>query len=208
MWNMNCSDTSEKVCCRSMNLNHIIWQLCWTHPKAVPVAHLNLTIKHSTMLLVLSPLHGPLSFLPLLSPQVVFLLVLRLRIQGGHLPPFTPHDNPASFSSSILTRTLTFHFLAAFNSELLLAPITLSYDWQMGSIPLVEAVEDPRNAKTAFLCLVLGGLLFRSLWQVKKVIYALQLACTKCCWSLAMCFICLPWAVQQFGEDIYVRIWY
>lgn len=52
-------------------------------------------------------------------------------------------------------RFLTYSYLLAFNAWLLLAPITLCYDWQVGSIPLVESVWDVRNLATVFLVLVL-----------------------------------------------------
>uniref|UniRef100_A0A8C5UD59 DUF1736 domain-containing protein n=1 Tax=Malurus cyaneus samueli TaxID=2593467 RepID=A0A8C5UD59_9PASS len=47
---------------------------------------------------------------------------------------------------------LTYSYLLAFNAWLLLAPITLCYDWQVGSIPLVESIWDVRNLATVFLC--------------------------------------------------------
>ena len=41
-------------------------------------------------------------------------------------------------------RTLTFLYLPVHNFWLLLCPNALSYDWQMGSIPLLHSLEDPR----------------------------------------------------------------
>jgi len=52
-------------------------------------------------------------------------------------------------------RFLTYSYLLAFNAWLLLAPITLCYDWQVGSIPLIESVWDVRNLATVFLVLVM-----------------------------------------------------
>ena len=43
-------------------------------------------------------------------------------------------------------RTLTFLYLPVHNFWLLLCPNALSYDWQMGSIPLVHSFQDPRAA--------------------------------------------------------------
>ena len=43
-------------------------------------------------------------------------------------------------------RTLTFLYLPVHNFWLLLCPNALSYDWQMGSIPLVHSFQDPRVA--------------------------------------------------------------
>lgn len=52
-------------------------------------------------------------------------------------------------------RFLTYSYLLAFNAWLLLAPITLCYDWQVGSIPLIESIWDARNLATVFLVLVM-----------------------------------------------------
>lgn len=48
-------------------------------------------------------------------------------------------------------RILTYSYLLSFNAALLLAPITLCYDWQVGSIPLVESLGDMRVVATALL---------------------------------------------------------
>lgn len=52
---------------------------------------------------------------------------------------------------------LTFCYLAAFNWWLVLCPSTLSHDWQMGSIPLLTSLSDPRNMLTlwAFISAIL-----------------------------------------------------
>lgn len=63
----------------------------------------------------------------------------------GYTPPsFSPADNPAADSSSLLTRTLTFLYLPVFNFLLLVFPVTLSFDWSMGAIPLIESLADCR----------------------------------------------------------------
>ena len=48
-----------------------------------------------------------------------------------------------------IARFLTYSYLWAFHLVSLLCPATLSYDWQLGSVPLVTAVSDPRNLATA-----------------------------------------------------------
>jgi len=45
------------------------------------------------------------------------------------------------------------------NIWLLLCPAVLSYDWQMGSIPLVTRFSDPRNIVSAGLLTTVGALL-------------------------------------------------
>ena len=65
----------------------------------------------------------------------------------GYKPPeFSPSDNPASDSKSPLTRTLTYLYLPVLNFWLLLFPMSLSFDWSMGAVPLVETVFDARLA--------------------------------------------------------------
>ena len=49
---------------------------------------------------------------------------------------------------------MTYSYLIAFNSWLLLSPSVLSYDWQMGSIPLVESPLDSRNLGTLMFAMI------------------------------------------------------
>ncbi|XP_055629999.1 protein O-mannosyl-transferase TMTC1-like [Toxorhynchites rutilus septentrionalis] len=76
------------------------------------------------------------------------LLAFRLALLQGSLPKFSQQDNPTAFHPNLYVRLLTFCYLAAFNWWLLLCPSTLSHDWQMGSIPLVTSISDPRNLLT------------------------------------------------------------
>ena len=48
----------------------------------------------------------------------------------------------------MLTRTLTFAYLAVLNLCLLISPATLSYDWSMSAVPLVKSACDVRNVAT------------------------------------------------------------
>lgn len=48
----------------------------------------------------------------------------------------------------MLTRTLTFAYLAVLNLFLLISPATLSYDWSMSAVPLVKSLCDVRNVVT------------------------------------------------------------
>ncbi|XP_029455859.1 protein O-mannosyl-transferase TMTC1 isoform X2 [Rhinatrema bivittatum] len=100
---------------------------------------------------------------------VILVLYFRLRIMGGSMPLFSEQDNPASFSPYIMTRCLTYFYLLAFNAWLLLAPITLCYDWQVGSIPLVETVWDIRNLATLLLVAVIVLLSLHCLTTSKKM---------------------------------------
>uniref|UniRef100_A0A8C3MPV7 dolichyl-phosphate-mannose--protein mannosyltransferase n=2 Tax=Geospiza parvula TaxID=87175 RepID=A0A8C3MPV7_GEOPR len=105
----------------------------------------------------------------LVISYVILVLYFRLWIMGGSMPMFSEQDNPASFSPYLLTRFLTYSYLLAFNAWLLLAPITLCYDWQVGSIPLVESLWDVRNLATVFLLLVMTLLSLHCIAAFKKL---------------------------------------
>ena len=94
------------------------------------------------------------------------LLGLRLHIMGHSPPEFAPADNPAASSDSVLTRTLTFWYLPAYNMWLFLYPHTLSFDWSMDAIPLVAEVSDLRNLATVLFYVALVCL---SVYTLKKV---------------------------------------
>ncbi|KAJ8031751.1 Transmembrane and TPR repeat-containing protein 1 [Holothuria leucospilota] len=91
----------------------------------------------------------------LVTAAAIAIIAVRVLLQGGSLPTFLEEDNPASFSDSFQIRFLTFAFLISFNCWLLFCPLTLSYDWQVGSIPLVESVWDWRNLSTILVFLTL-----------------------------------------------------
>lgn len=84
----------------------------------------------------------------LLVATTLLLLGLRYYINGGAPPMFVESDNPASFSPHMLTRGFTYMYLCAVNMWSMLAPSRLCFDWSMGSIPLVESIEDSRNFST------------------------------------------------------------
>lgn len=72
-------------------------------------------------------------------------MYLRFYVMGNTAPFFSPSDNPAADSDSLLTRTLTFLYLPTFNAWLLFYPATLSFDWSMEAIPLINSLNDIRN---------------------------------------------------------------
>lgn len=99
------------------------------------------------------------------------LVGFRLYFMGNKPPEFAPSDNPASDSDSLLTRTLTYNYLPSLNFWLLLFPYTLSFDWSMEAIPLVESVSDFRNVATVvfYCCLAYVGMhVVRSLERQSK----------------------------------------
>uniref|UniRef100_A0A8C0XML5 dolichyl-phosphate-mannose--protein mannosyltransferase n=1 Tax=Castor canadensis TaxID=51338 RepID=A0A8C0XML5_CASCN len=105
----------------------------------------------------------------LVISYVIVILYFRLWIMGGSMPLFSEQDNPASFSPYILTRLLTYSYLLAFNVWLLLAPVTLCYDWQVGSIPLVETIWDVRNLATVLMAVVMTLLCLHCLAAFKRL---------------------------------------
>ncbi|XP_032972565.1 protein O-mannosyl-transferase TMTC1 isoform X3 [Rhinolophus ferrumequinum] len=68
-----------------------------------------------------------------------------------------------------MMRFLTYSYLLAFNVWLLLAPVTLCYDWQVGSIPLVETIWDVRNLATILLAVVMTLLSLHCLAAFKRL---------------------------------------
>ncbi len=102
----------------------------------------------------------------LLHGLLAGVIVAARLLQNGPSPPaFSPADNPAAFATaassdcaSHLHRVLTHLYLACFHVEQLLWPAVLSYDWQMGAVPLVSGLADRRNLETAALFLLLGRL--------------------------------------------------
>ncbi|XP_014359782.2 protein O-mannosyl-transferase TMTC1 [Papilio machaon] len=92
---------------------------------------------------------------------------LRLCVLHGALPAFSPQDNPPAFHPSFLVRLMTFSYLAAFNWWLVLCPWSLSHDWQLGSVPLVTSITDPRNAVTLLALASLVALFYCALTDIE-----------------------------------------
>lgn len=87
----------------------------------------------------------------------LILLYLRFYIINFEAPTFKAMDNPLAASNSTLTRFLTQNYLYALNFWLLLCPDWLSFDWALGTIPLIESWTDFRVAAIfAFWTFVTG----------------------------------------------------
>ncbi|XP_041833388.1 protein O-mannosyl-transferase TMTC1 [Melanotaenia boesemani] len=104
----------------------------------------------------------------LISGYVVVIMSVRLWLMGGSMPLFSEQDNPASFSPHLLTRILTYSYLLSFNAWLLLAPVMLCYDWQVGSITLVESLGDVRNVATMLLAVVMVALCLHCIFSLQR----------------------------------------
>ncbi|XP_061523855.1 protein O-mannosyl-transferase TMTC1 isoform X2 [Phycodurus eques] len=102
------------------------------------------------------------------SSYVLAIISIRLWLMGGTMPLFSEQDNPASFAPYLLTRILTYSYLLYFNTWLLLAPIVLCYDWQVGSIPLVESLSDIRNMATVLLAVVMFALCLHCILSLQR----------------------------------------
>ena len=59
----------------------------------------------------------------------------------------------------VMPRYLSYLYLAVFNMMQLLCPSPLSYDWQLGSIPLVYTPLDTRNILSAILAILTSAIL-------------------------------------------------
>ncbi|XP_076318476.1 protein O-mannosyl-transferase TMTC2-like isoform X1 [Tachypleus tridentatus] len=103
--------------------------------------------------------------LHLLGATVV-LVGFRIHLMGIKPPDFAPADNPAADSDSLVTRTLTFFYLPAFNFWLLLCPLWLSFDWSMEAVPVICSISDPRNLVS--LCFY-GGIIYIFLFVHKHL---------------------------------------
>uniref|UniRef100_A0A4W5PZI0 DUF1736 domain-containing protein n=1 Tax=Hucho hucho TaxID=62062 RepID=A0A4W5PZI0_9TELE len=103
------------------------------------------------------------------SLYVAVIMSFRLWLMGGSMPLFSEQDNPASFSPYLLTRFLTYCYLLAFNAWLLLSPVVLCYDWQVGSIPLVESLWDMRNVTALLLGVVMVALCLHCVMSLQRL---------------------------------------
>ncbi|XP_055762205.1 protein O-mannosyl-transferase TMTC1-like isoform X2 [Salvelinus fontinalis] len=64
---------------------------------------------------------------------------------------------------------LTYCYLLAFNAWLLLSPAVLCYDWQVGSIPLVESLWDTRNVAALLLGVVMVALCLHCVMSLQRL---------------------------------------
>ncbi|XP_053660165.1 protein O-mannosyl-transferase TMTC4 [Anopheles marshallii] len=71
-------------------------------------------------------------------------VAVRFWIMDFESPKFHRMDNPVGATNSTTTRILSQSYLYWLNSYLLLCPDRLSFDWALGSVPLVESIFDGR----------------------------------------------------------------
>ena len=112
--------------------------------------------------------HVVLNIITIVLSGVVMTYWRVFYIGGGTQPRFKDSDNPAAFSNSSLTRTLTYSYLGSLNFWLLLCPYWLCSDWSMGSIPLLHSIPDVRLVGLIAVILLLGIITCYSLVRVYK----------------------------------------
>ncbi|XP_035773764.1 protein O-mannosyl-transferase TMTC4-like [Anopheles albimanus] len=88
-------------------------------------------------------------------------LALRLWIMDFESPRFHRMDNPVGASNSTLARVLSQSYLYWINLWLLVCPDWLSFDWALGSIPLIEGLSDLRLLLVALFYGFIALLLLR-----------------------------------------------
>ncbi|CAH1800313.1 unnamed protein product, partial [Owenia fusiformis] len=91
---------------------------------------------------------------------VLLCVCFRVWMMNRQSPAFTEQDNPAAFSPFRMTRVLTYMYLISLNCWLLLYPRVLCYDWQVGSIPIIEQPTDLRNFATFLTICAMGFILY------------------------------------------------
>ncbi|XP_065578857.1 protein O-mannosyl-transferase TMTC1-like isoform X2 [Artemia franciscana] len=98
-----------------------------------------------------------MAYLSMILPFLVF----RIWIMGSELPSFSDQENPAAASPFFLTRFFTWSYLPILNAFLLICPIWLSYDWQLGTVPLVESFLDMRCGISITIYGIVGALAWK-----------------------------------------------
>ncbi|XP_063991527.1 protein O-mannosyl-transferase TMTC4 isoform X4 [Diachasmimorpha longicaudata] len=67
----------------------------------------------------------------------MLLMGIRFSLMGFSPPIFQAVDNPSSFLNSSSLRYLNYQYIYSLNLWLLVCPHWLSFDWSMGSVPLI-----------------------------------------------------------------------
>ena len=96
-----------------------------------------------------------------LCVAAALIMLTRLKFLGGFVPEFSEADNPGAYNPSSLTRALTLNYYNFRNMWVMIYPKILCCDWAMGSIPVVETLDDSRNIGTIVMHIVLISILIR-----------------------------------------------
>ncbi|GAB0098958.1 Protein O-mannosyl-transferase TMTC4 [Sergentomyia squamirostris] len=98
------------------------------------------------------------------------LVILRLWIMDFQSPTFKVMDNPVAASESLIIKCLSQLYLYALNYWIMLCPDWLSFDWALGSIRLVESLDDIRCLPIVIFLVFLGGLLWTSVKSQEQLV--------------------------------------
>ncbi|KAA0202543.1 hypothetical protein HAZT_HAZT007071 [Hyalella azteca] len=90
------------------------------------------------------------------------LLYARLAVTSS-APHFTAADNPIAHNPKLLTRVLSMGKVWTTHATLLIFPNSLSFDWSMDAVPLIDTIFDPMNLETLILIMTLAGLTYRTI---------------------------------------------
>jgi tetratricopeptide (TPR) repeat protein len=146
--------TSLAMLCKEQGITVI--GLCVVHELCLVQKLHHLPVRLKTLQLDWPRLAPLVTRLAALTATAGLLLLLRISMmQGSTLPVFTKFDNPASLAPAS-SKYLTYSYLPALNSWLLLCPSSLCCDWTMGTVPLVTSLSDPRNMSTLLLIAVVS----------------------------------------------------
>lgn len=105
------------------------------------------------------------------------LLYGRWRVMGSAPPAFQPVDNPASYAPSWQTRALSYNYVYAIHSLLLLWPHWLCFDWSMGCVPLVRhCCQDGRLVAIFLFWIIWLTAGFRAIRQRRSTVLSLGLS--------------------------------
>ncbi|XP_011306647.1 transmembrane and TPR repeat-containing protein 4 [Fopius arisanus] len=85
----------------------------------------------------------------------VVLMGVRFSLMGFSPPTFQAVDNPTSFLHTSYLRYLNYQYIYSLNLWLLICPHWLSFDWSMGSVPLIIGWDLRLFAIIGFWCFLL-----------------------------------------------------
>ena len=113
----------------------------------------------------------------------------------------------------VFFRFLTYSYLLVFNMWLLLCPAVLSYDWQVGSIPLVESLLDIRNLATLAFIVSMVMLLWCCLFHMKvSITEQIEFLCYGAHWDLQSDMRSHHWYFWKGGRNwstvIYIQLYF
>lgn len=93
------------------------------------------------------------------------IMAVRIRLNHGSQPIFNETELRIQFHNDATVRVMSYGYLYAFNSWLLLCPYTLCCDWTHPSIPPILTLFDPRNACFPILFFLLSASICKGVYK-------------------------------------------